>query len=120
MPRFQPAASATLAVSAVSAHVAIPKPGQPGLLLQNDGATAAFVRWGGDVQTAGLSDLPVLAGQSIVVRTGNSGDIAAITVSGTTILRISSGSGMIPRPGGAQGTGSLPPDVIVRGIIDPN
>jgi hypothetical protein len=88
-----PLSTVTLAVSAVSASVAISRVSRQ-LEIQNAGDAIAFCRWGIGAQTAVVTDYPVLPGQSktITIESGND-TFAAITSAGTTTLYITSGAG---------------------------
>lgn len=86
--------TATLAVTATSANVAISAI-PPVVEIQNAGDSIAFCRWGIGTQTAVTTDYPVLPGQSksITIGTGNN-NFAAICAAGlTTTLYITSGEG---------------------------
>ena len=61
--------------------------------LVNAGANICHVRIGTGVQTATTSDMPILAGQSIIVQKGDGEDtLAHISAAGTT-LHVQTGEG---------------------------
>ncbi len=88
MMRFEPfrpgAATQTINVNATSQSVTLPG-ALPQVELQNDGASACFVRVGASPQTAVTTDYPILPGQSkIITVETQAGVLAAVCAAGGT------------------------------------
>jgi len=105
LPPFYAESNSTLAVTSISANVAVGYVGDV-LLLQNDGYSTCYVALGidstvtatagGTTTAANTGSMPILAGSTILIRViPNLGYVAAITDgSNTTTLRISRGTGV--------------------------
>lgn len=95
--------NATLAVTTSSSSVNIGSSGDV-VLIKNDGAATAYVAFGSSSATAvaggvvtlasGTASMPVLSGEVTSIRGLVYDTAAAITDSGTTVLRFSRGSGV--------------------------
>lgn len=97
---FSPTGAVTLAVSNVSARVALGSVG-PTALVVNIGANVAYVQFGGSGVTATTANYPVPAGWGISFNVGSNTYIAAITASSTTNLTITTGTGVPSIVGGS-------------------
>jgi hypothetical protein len=86
--------TATLAVTSVSARVAIPAGAPTTIVVYNTGANNAFVALGSAAVVATTTNDVVGAGCWLGFATGANVDVAAITASSTTTLVITSGAGL--------------------------
>lgn len=101
---FVPTGNATLAVSNVSARVALPSAG-PTALITNTGNVPVYVKFGDVTVTAATTDTPIPAQQSIALNIGSNTYIAAITASGTSNITVSTGTGIPSMAGGGSSGG---------------
>lgn len=85
-----------LAASMTTANVALPATAAtfPFVTILNDSTVTAFFRPGDAVVTASVTDFPILANSCVIgVYVGNAARIAAITATGSTLLRIIQANG---------------------------
>lgn len=84
-----------ISASSVSSNVSLGTSPGPNVLVYNTGTVAAFVKFGATAPTAvAANDIPVPAGGCALLRSPvGSAFIGAITVSGTTTLVVSTGTG---------------------------
>ena len=115
LPAFTPGgATATLAVTAASANVALNRSGANQVLVLNLGDAEAFVDFGDSDKTAATTDTPVPAGGWIMLSIPPAAThLAAITASGTATLRATPGDGEFQGAlgGGGSGTSGNPSEV---------
>jgi hypothetical protein len=99
---FVPASQFSLSPTTSSSSVAIS--GGTAVLIQNTGANDAYIKFGASATT---SDILIKSGAVIQLDSGGGGTLAAITASGSTTLRITTGSGlaMYNQAGGSGGGG---------------
>lgn len=90
---FTPAGNATLAASTTSSRVALPSADDT-TLVQNLGASTAYVVFGGASVTAATTATPVAPGMAIALDAGANTHLAAITASGSTSLAVTTGTGL--------------------------
>lgn len=108
LPAFTPGgATASLAVTAASANVALNRNGANQVLVLNLGDAEVFVDFGDSAKTATTTDTPVPAGGWIMLSVPpDATHAAAITASGTATLRFTPGDGEFQGSAGASGGGS--------------
>jgi hypothetical protein len=89
--------NASLAVTAASARVILPVDTTiyPAVLLLNDGAAELFWKAGDSSVVATAANFPLPPGDVIQVWLGNATNIAAITSSGTSTLRVIQANGAV-------------------------
>lgn len=97
----------SLSVSSSSANVALPANTTtfPAVLLLNDGSSEVFYQLGNGGVTATTSTVPLPAGNQIVVSNNGATNIAAITSSGTSTLRVIQLSAPATIAGAGSGSG---------------
>ena len=100
---FTPTGAATLAVTSGSARVALPDTNTT-VVLQNTGSTNLFFKLGNGSVTAAVTDYSLPAGYSIAVKISTETNVAAITASSTTTLKVIQGTGT-PQFAGGGGSG---------------
>jgi hypothetical protein len=92
---FTPGASISLAASATTANTALPTGTGTKFLLQNDGTVTVFFAVDSSSVVATAASTPLLAGMAKVFTLDpNATNIAAITGTGTTTLRVTRGEGI--------------------------
>lgn len=107
---FAPTGNASLAVTTTTARVAFGS-ADTSMVIQNTGSATAYIRTGTVAVNALITDTPIPAGGSYAFNTGGQGFIAAITASGSTTLRITTGTGLpalaLASSGGGGGGASV-------------
>ena len=101
-------ATASLSVTSSTGNVAIPagSASENSVLIQNDGTAEVFVKLGSSAVTAATTDFPLQAGASVSTYVGASTNVAAITSTGASTLRVTRTNGA--GSGGGGGGASLP------------
>ena len=102
-------ATASLSVTSSTGNVAIPagSASENSVLIQNDGTAEVFVKLGSSAVTAATTDFPLQAGASVSTYVGASTNVAAITSTGSSTLRVTRTNGAVSG-GGGGGAQQLP------------
>lgn len=104
-PPFTPTGVVNLTAGTATSNVALGS-ASPTTLIQNTGAKDAYVKLGvGNTVTAALTDTLVQAGSYYVMATGVNTYLAAITATGSSALKITTGTGIPVLSGGSGGGG---------------